>query len=109
MLDILSQILAASEASYRQSRFPSPPSSTYIVWTDDKTTDGPDLAFPSFTVEHNITLEVYEPNMDDATEQKIETALTAAAIAYEKQDRYWLEDIQRYQTTYDFTIYRKKE
>ena len=38
----------------------------------------------------------------------MESALDAAGILYSKEDRYWLQDEQRYQVVYDFSITTKE-
>ncbi len=52
---------------------------------------------------HNITIEAYEPVPDDTFEAAIEAELDARWIEWTKQDRYWLKDLQRYQTVYEFS------
>ena len=72
---------------------------------DDVDTDGPDGINRIFT--HDITLEVYEPEPDDEAEAAIEEALNSRGIKWTKQDRYWLQDVQRYQVIYEFTYITK--
>lgn len=92
--------------TFRKARFPQPPADTYIVYFDDVETDGPDGENLIFT--HNYTLEVYEPAPDDAAEAAIEAALDAEGIRWTKQDRYWLQDEQRYQVIYEFINIEKR-
>lgn len=98
---MINQILKAAGVTYRRTRFPKPPAGTYAVYMDDISTDGPDDRNSIFT--HDYTVEVYEPTPDDATEKAIEAALNARGIQWTKQDRYWLQDEQRYQVIYEFT------
>ena len=92
--------------TYRRSRFVTPPAGAYVVYTDDVSTDGPDGVNRIFT--HNYTVELYTPTPDDTAEAAIEKALDDAGIRWEKQDRYWLQDEQLYQTIYEFLHIKKR-
>lgn len=98
---MIKTILDAAGVPFRRSRFLSPPAGTYAVYMDDVTTDGPDGINRIFN--HDVTVEVYEPKPDDKTEAAIEAALDAQGLHYTKQDRYWLQDVQRYQVIYEFS------
>lgn len=104
---MINQILTAAGVEYRRTRFPKPPTGTYAVYMDDISTDGPDDRNSIFT--HDYTVEVYEPTPDDATEQAIEAALNERGLQWTKQDRYWLQDEQRYQVIYEFTHISKQK
>lgn len=104
---MIAEILKASGLKHRHARFLKPPDGTYAVWTDDIDTDGADNCGPAIYT-HNYTVELYEPVPDDAAENAVESALAAAGIQYRKEDRYWLQDEQRYQVAYDFTITTKE-
>ena len=94
--------------TYRHSRFPSPPTGkTYAIYSDDITLLGPDLR-PGLVRRHNVTVEMYEPEPDDAIEAAFEGVLDVAGIEWEKQDRYWLREEQRYQTIYEFSYIEKR-
>jgi len=103
---VINKILTASGVKYRRGRFLRPPAGTYAVYTDDVSTDGPDGIPCIFT--HDCTVEVYEPTPDDAVEAAIEEALIEAGLQWTKQDRYWLQDEQRYQVIYEFTYITKR-
>lgn len=103
---MVNSILTASGVEYRRGRFLKPPKDTYAVYLDDVTADGPDGLNLLFT--HAITVEVYEPEPDDAAEAAIEAAINAAGIPWTKQDRYWLQDVQRYQVIYEFSYVEKR-
>ena len=92
--------------TFRKARFPQPPANTYIVYFDDVETDGPDGE--NLIKQHDYTLEVYEPTPDDAAEAAIEAVLDAAGVRWTKQDRYWLQDEQRYQVIYEFINIEKR-
>lgn len=103
---MIDTIMTASGVKYRRARFLQPPAGTYAVYMDDVTTDGPDGQPRVLT--HSITLEVYEPKPDDAAEATIEGAITAAGLQWTKQDRYWLQEEQRYQVIYEFEYIEKR-
>lgn len=94
-------ILNAAGVPFRRSRFLKPPAGTYAVYMDDVEADGPDGINRIFN--HDVTVEVYEAKPDDKTEAAIEAALDAKGLHYTKQDRYWLQDEQRYQVIYEFS------
>lgn len=103
---MVNSILTASGVTYRRGRFLHPPKDTYAVYLDDINADGADGLNLLFT--HAITVEVYEPEPDDAAEAAIEAAINAAGIPWTKQDRYWLQDVQRYQVIYEFSYVEKR-
>lgn len=106
-------ILTAAGVPVRRSRFTKPPAETYAVYFDDVTVDGADRVSHSRTgglpriCEHDVTIELYEPTPDDAKEAAIEAELNARGFSWSKQDRYWLQDEQRYQVIYELTYYTK--
>ena len=95
--NLLTEVLGDN---HRRSRFPSPPSGTYAIWMDDIDTDGPD-GMPPGIYTHRVTIELYEPRPDDATEAELEAAMAAKGLHWSKQDRYWIQSEQLYQTVYD--------
>lgn len=103
---MIEKILTASGVTFRRSHFVRPPAETYAVYLDDKTTDGPDGI--NAIIHHDVTVEVYEPKADDATEAAIEAAIDAQGLQWTKQDRYWLSDENRYQVIYEFTYTEKR-
>ena len=107
---MVDKILKASGIKYSRARFMKPPAGTYAVYMDDVETDGPDIMGPGapITERHTCTVELYEPTPDDKAEADMEAAITAAGLPYAKQDRYWLQDVQRYQIVYDFEYITKR-
>lgn len=91
----------------KRNRFAKPPAGTYIVWTDYVETDGADGMPPSI-FKHDVSFEMYSPKPDEATEMAIESALSVYGLQWVKQDRYWLDDEQTYQTVYDFSYIEKR-
>ena len=103
---MVTDILDAAGIKYRRSRFPSPPEATYAVYTDNIETDGADGL--NLMDHHSVTVEVYEPAPDDAVEAAIEAAMDDYGLTWTKQDRYWLQDTQRYQIVYEFEHITKR-
>ena len=103
---MIETILMASGIPYRQGRFFDPPATTYAIYFDAQETDGPDpvnAAGLPLIVSHSVSVELYEPEQDPAAEAAIEAELDARGIPWAKQDRYWLQDVQRYQVIYTFS------
>ena len=107
------EILTAAGVQHRRARWPRPPADTYAVVIDDITVDAPDPVSPP-TADglprvyfHDVTVELYEPQLDDAAEAAIEAEANARGLAWTKQDRYWLQDVQRYQVIYSLSYTTK--
>ncbi|MBQ8143814.1 MAG: hypothetical protein IJ452_04900 [Butyricicoccus sp.] len=112
---MIESILSATGLPFRRARFLDPPGGTYAVYTDDCETDGADpmggdMSDVPAIVTHSPTIELYEPAPDDAAEESVESALGAAGLTWTKQDRYWLQEEQRYQVVYEtsYTTKRRK-
>lgn len=104
---MIKEVLTAAGVPHRQGRYVNPPAETYAVYFDDVTTDGPDRVaavaggkLPKICA-HSATVELYEPKPDEAAEAAIEAALDAQGLTWTKQDRYWLQNVQRYQVIYE--------
>lgn len=110
---MIKNILTAAGVQHRRSRFPSPPADTYAVWFDDITADGADPVRPGAsgklprTYHHSARVELYEPKPDDEKEAAIEAEFDARGLPWTKEDRYWLQDVQRYQVLYELTFTTK--
>lgn len=109
---MVKDILTASGLPFRRSHFHKPPEGTYAVYLDDVDVDGPDrVTSPAAKLpvvyHHNASIEVYAPYPDDAAEAVIEAAMLARGILWHKEDRYWLQDVQRFQTVYTFSYTSK--
>lgn len=110
---MLNEILTASGIEYAQAHFIRIPDGTYAVYFDDVEVDAADRVTPPTPAglpriyKHDVTVEVYEPKPDPDAEKALEAELDARGLAWAKQDRYWLKDIQRYQTVYEFSFTSK--
>ena len=114
-MEVIKEILAAVGIEYRQGRFQSPPPVSYAVYFDNVEADGADLIedyeparWPRI-YHHSVMVEVYEPKPDDAIEAAIEAELDNRGIPWSKEDRYWLQDVQRYQVVYEFSFTSKNK
>lgn len=107
------EILTAAGVEHAQARFLRLPAGTCAIYFDDIEVDAADRVTPPAPVgtpriyNHSVTVEVYEPAPDPATEAAIEAELDARALPWSKQDRYWLQDSQRYQVIYEFSYTNK--
>lgn len=102
---MIREILTATGVEYAQGRFIRMPEGTHAVYFDDievETVDPVASEVMPRIYHHNVTVEVYEPTPDDASETAIEAELDARGLPWTKQDRYWLKDLQRYQIVYEF-------
>ena len=104
---MVDEILTKAGVEYRRNRFPKPPAGTFVVWSDYVDTDGPD-GMPPCIFSHNISIEVYEPKPDYEAEAAIEAAMAEKCLLWHKQDRYWIDDEQVYQTVYEFSYIEKR-
>ena len=103
-------ILNAAGIPNWPARCPDPPASTYGLYFDDVATEpGPDpVAGAPRVLLHDVMVELYEPTQDAAAEAAFEAELDRRGIHYEKQARYWLQNVQRYQVIYEFSYYEKR-
>lgn len=109
---MLETILTASGLPHRQGRFLNPPAETYAVYFDFKTVDAADPVQPISgrlpgIVLHDCMVELYEHRPDPDAEAALERELNAQGLSWTKEDRYWLQNVQRYQVIYEFNFYEK--
>lgn len=108
---MITEILTAAGVEYAQGRFITMPKGTHAVYFDDVETETADPVasegLPRI-YHHAVTVELYEPEPDDAAESAIEAELDARGLPWTKQDRYWLKDLQRYQVIYETTYHTKR-
>jgi hypothetical protein len=103
---MVNKILDTAGIKYRKTRFLKPWPERYVVYMDDVSTDGPDGLNLIYT--HDITVELYTPGPDPEAEAALEAAMDAEEVRWRKQDSVWLQEVQRYQTVYEFTYYTKR-
>lgn len=107
---MINEIFTASGLSCRQGRFLNPPAGTYGVYFDDQSTDsGPDpLPGAPQVIRHDVMVELYEPKADPDAEAALESQLKAFGLHWTKEDRNWLQNVQRYQVIYEFSYNEKR-
>lgn len=103
---MVNDILQAVGIPYRRTRFLKPQAGDYIVWNDSIETDGGDGIVLYY--QHHITIELYTAQPAPDTESRLEAALIAHGQQFERQEAYWLQSEQRYQTVYEFDYIEKR-
>lgn len=92
--------------TYRETRFLSPPNTTYVIYNDNLNVRGADNL--NLMIEHAVEIELYEYAPDPDAEKRIENQLDANGIEYVKQSRYYINEEQLYQIIYEFEYIEKK-
>lgn len=108
---MITRLLTAAGVRHRQGRFLKPPEGTYAVFFDDLEVDAADRVMgvrAPRIYHHDVLVELYEPKPDPEAEAAIEAALDAEGLAWTKEDREWLQDVQRYQVLYEFSYTSKQ-
>lgn len=102
---MVKDILNAIGIKYKQTRFLKAPSQSYIVYLHDYEVRGAD--HKNLIRENDITLELYSYSIDEQSESLIEYELNKRNIEYKKQNSYWIDSEQLYQTIYEFNYIEK--
>lgn len=107
---MINTILQAASIPAWPVQCSSPPEGAYALYFDDVEVDGSD-GLEVLLLRHAAMVELYAPTLDDAlvVETAIEQQLRAHGLRWTKQATYWLKDVQRYQTIYEFDFIEKKE
>lgn len=103
---MVKKILDAAGINCAEGLFRQPPRTTYAVYLDAVEVRGADCI--NLIEEHSVTVELYMYKKDIESEKKLEKAFDDFAVAYTKQDCYWLQDEQLYQVIYEFNYIDKK-
>lgn len=104
---MINAILTASGIPYKQTRFAKPPAGTYAVYSDSKSTNGPDT-FPGMLITHSLTVALYSKQIDTAAEDALEAAIESHGLSYTKTAAEWDPSEQIYETNYDFEYTEKR-
>jgi len=91
--------------TFTESRFLTPPKTTYAVYNDSIERRGGDNI--NLLSQHDITLELYEYKPDSEAEKALEAQLDINGLEYAKESRFWIQQEQIYQVVYDFSYYEK--
>lgn len=93
------------DETFKETRFLSPPKTTYAIYNNSVTKRGADNK--NLITERSLVIELYAYKIDRDAESNIENMLDTLGIEYEKSERYWLETEQLYETVYTFNIIEK--
>lgn len=91
--------------TFKETRFLTPPKTTYAVFMDSFTRRGADNS--NLIKEHTYTIELYSYKADPTAEANIEKMFDTLGIEYDKSERYWLDTEQLYQVVYTFYFIEK--
>lgn len=91
--------------TFKETRFLTPPKTTYAVFMDSYTRRGADAL--NLVKDHNYIIELYSYTPDPEAEAKIEKSLDNLELEYNKDDRYWLQSEQLYQVVFTFNFIEK--
>lgn len=107
------EILTASGVQFRRSHYFKPPAGTYAVYFDDVEVVAADRVMPATAAglpriyRHDGSIELYAPALDPVAEAAIESQILARGLTFHKEDAYWLQDVQRFQTVYTLSYTSK--
>lgn len=93
------------DETFNETKFITPPNTTYAVFHDSFTRRGADGM--NLLKEHSYTIELYSEFEDPDAEARIEATLDSFGIEYDKADRYWIQSEQLYQVVYTFDFIEK--
>lgn len=85
----------------------NPPSGIHAVYADSVEADGPD-GMPPCIFRHSVTVELYAAKPDPKAEAAFEAELGTRGIKWTRRGRYWLNNVQRYQTIYEYAYVAKE-
>jgi hypothetical protein len=102
---ILTEAGFIENKTFKETRFLKAPTDSYCVYMDSFHRRGGDDI--NLITEHTYTIELYAYRTDPDAEKRIENALDKFGIVFDKDDRYWIESEQLYQTIYTFGYIEK--
>ena len=91
--------------TFKETRFLKPPETTYAIYLDSFERRGADGL--NLIKDHDYTIELYSDKPDPEAESRIEASFDTLGLAYEKDDRIWIQAEQIYQTLYTFNHIEK--
>mgnify|MGYP001161908255 FL=1 len=105
--DILQRAGFEKNKTYCETLFRHPPRVNYAVYNDSWERRGSDDK--NLIKEHDVTIEFYQYKPDSEKEEKIEQTFDDMSIPFTKQERYWIQDEQLFQTIYEFSYIEKED
>ena len=103
--EILTSAGFIENKTFKETRFITPPRSTYAVFMDSFTRRGADTK--NLIKEHDDTIELYSYKPDPIAESNIEREFDKRNIEYDKADRLWINEELLYQVVYTFSYTEK--
>lgn len=103
---LLDEVLSSLPMKSKETKFLSPPDSTYLVWHDDVERTGSDAE--NCLTSHSPTFELYAYAPDPDSEKAIEAELDSHALEWQKGERAWIQTEQLYMTPYYFEYIEKE-
>ena len=91
--------------TFKETRFLTPPKTTYAIYLDSFTRRGADAL--NLIKDHDYTIELYSYQADPDAESRIEAKLDELALEYDKGERFWIDSEQLYQVVYNFKFIEK--
>lgn len=91
--------------TFKETRFLKPPKTTYAIYLDSFEARGSDNR--NFIKDHDYTIELYSEIPDPDAESRLEASFDTLGLAYEKDERVWIQEEQIYQTLYTFNYIEK--
>ena len=103
--DILQGAGFEKNKTYRETRFITPPKSSYVIFNASYDRRGADNM--NLLKDYDATFELYSSKPDETSEVNIEKQFDLKGIAYLKQERYYIQTEQLYQVIYEFSFIEK--
>jgi len=91
--------------TFTETRFLTPPKTTYAVYMDSFRAYGADNRL--LIRDHDYTIELYSYKPDADAEKRVEDAFDFFGIEYEKEERYWINEEKLFQVIYTFNVLEK--
>lgn len=99
--EILTESGFVEGETFAETQFVSPPRNTsYAVFNDSFTRRGGDGI--NLIKDHTYTIELYSEWPDPEAETRIESVFDARGVEFDKDERFWIQAEQLYQTIYTF-------
>lgn len=86
--------------TFKETRFLKAPTETYAVFNRSCSRRGADNR--NLITDWSNTIELYAYAPDPDAESRIEKSFDDLGLEYEKEERYWIQSEQLYQTIYTF-------
>lgn len=96
--EILTNAGFEEDVTFRETRFVKPPRQSYVVYLISYTSRGSDQR--NMVRDCTTLIELYAYKADPDAEARIEKQLDERGLEYRKDDRYWIQEEQLFQTVY---------